>query len=215
MQGPGKYRASGNIGGIKLRFRLGLLAAAVLLAGCSISRNDFKTPPETARSSASLKGKSVYIYCFLDVRANSIGRAMLGQFDDMLAQSLNEAGVQTSVLHFSGHEGRYDSTLVSVAIPVAETIAANKAAEQAAHAQYRLVLFPSESYAQAIDGANSVRAYNIRWDLYDTGTGALVWSTQSIGRQASLFFGSEKRPEDRARNTVDGFMVEFRKSGLL
>jgi hypothetical protein len=201
-----------------MQLRWGVLAAAVLLAGCSISRNQFVPAPSGAAApGVSLKDKSVYIYCFLDVRADSIGRPMLAQFDAMLEQSLKDAGIRISSLHFTGAGTgvRYDSALVSVAVPVAETIAANKASEQGAGTQYRLVLFPSESYAQTIDAANSARAYNIRWDLYETGTGTLVWSTQSVGSQASIFFGSEKRPEERARKTIDGLMAELRKSGLL
>lgn len=199
-----------------MRGILGGVIFVLLLGGCSVSRNSFAPSPfEAPKPGISLRNASVYIYCFLDVRAASIGRPMLREFDSMLVQRLNAEGVKTTTFHFAPNGSNYDSPYLSVPIPVYPTIEAHAAEEKALGAKYRLVVFPTESYSQSIDVANSMRSYAIRWDLYDIADGRLVWSTHSVGSQASLLFGSEQDPSYRTTLIVDGFIAELKKFALL
>lgn len=197
--------------------KLCAILAALLLAGCSVTRNDF-LPAETmaAPSGVSLRGKTVYIYCFLDIRAKNIGRAALAKFDVQLTDALHAAGVLTQSLHFSGDGSGadYSSDYLSVPVPVAETIARNAAQEKAAGAAYRLILFPAAS-SRGGNAGSGFRAYAIRWDLVDVASGKRIWATASIGSHADLFFSSETKPEDRTGAIVDGFMAELKKTNLL
>jgi len=213
----------------KIRAALAALAA-VLVAGTSggaaaqsrleggSTAPQVVTMPAVAPPSAetSLRGSSIYIYTFLDVRQNEFGLKVVNQVDQQLVERFADEDVDAKVLRFrnstigqnyllgSGFAGSSASV-----IPVEQVMAANTEDEQAVGARYRLVVFPAN---YEITGA--WQYYEIRWVLYDIQSGRRVWSYLYSGRHLMMWSAGENSVK-RAKKFIDKAMTALKGAGYL
>ena len=185
-----------------------LIGAAIALAGCAT--NQF-SGTRSVSPGVTLSGARLQIYSFLDLRDVEFGPNMLAEVDRQLATALGAASVSVQNLRFkSSDPGRYfSSTNAGMRVPVRETIDSNRASELSFAATHRLIIFPSK---MTLSGA--WKFYDVTWELYETNSGKLVWSTTSHGKHLNAWKNDED-PQVRAKTIVDGVMNEFRTSKLL
>ena len=187
-----------------------LLAAAWVVVLSACAANEF-VQTKTHVDSLSIRNSKLFIYSFLDVRTGELGPSLLDEFDRQLTQQLSKSGVTVAILRFKDSEPgkQYSFTSSGMQIPVRDTIVQNASNERAMGSDFRLIIFPSQ---MTVSGA--WRFYNVRWDLVETRTGKLVWSTSSRGKHMNAWKNDED-PETRAKTIVDGIVEEMRKSNLL
>ncbi|GEM_PF-4410747 len=207
------------------------IAFVLLLSGCA--SNTFSQTKLLAPN-VSLRGSTVYVYSFLDIRENELGPKLLDQFDLQLGEELRKSGVTAKVLRFKKSAagmaflaaqreemrrlGFYDEKTIAegirggaISIPVGDTISQNVGDERRIGARYRLVIFPNETTLRpGIMGTS----YAIRWDLTEIRSGHVVWSTTSEGRKVDGWKIDEDS-EGRAKRIVDGVVSEMKTSGLM
>lgn len=173
--------------------------------------------PAPAPQKVSLRGSSIYIYTFLDVRENEFGLEVLDQVDEQLLARFAGETVRAKVLRFrnspigqnfsAGGSTYYGSSTAFV--PVERVIAANRVDEEAVGARYRLVVFPAN---YEITGA--WQYYEIRWDLYDTQSGRLIWSfvynAQHMKRRST-----SQNSAKRAKKFIDQPIETMRRKGYI
>jgi hypothetical protein len=188
--------------------RIAMLALLGCLSACAT--NNFSTTKSDV-AGVSIKDTRVYVYSFLDIRANDFGPSLVNEVDTQLISSLAASGVTSKVLQFkqSAVGQGYSLTGGGMTIPIGPTIKANLEDERAFNAKYRLVIFPS---AMRLQGA--WKMYEVRWDLFDAQTHALVWSGTSNGKHMSMYSNNEN-PKERAKTIVDSAMAAFAQSKLL
>lgn len=188
--------------------RLAVVGLLVLISACAT--NQF-SQTKSLVDGLSLKGSKLYVYSFLDIRDQQFGPNLLTQFDTQFVRELANSNVTAKVLRFKESEtGRYSTISNSqMTVPILETIKSNMENERSLGANFRLILFPS---AMTLSGAWTL--YDIRWDLVDTRTGKLVWTTMSHGKHINAWKHDEE-PEARAKTIVDGIITEFKNGQLL
>jgi hypothetical protein len=159
----------------------------------------------------SLKGTKLYIYSFLDIRDRQFGPNLLTQIDALLTRELANSQVSAKVLRFKDSETARYSTMLQeqMSVPVKEVIKSAHENERSFGADFRLIVFPS-----AMTLAGAWVHYDVRWDLIESKSGKLVWSTVSQGKHMNAWKHDED-PEIRAKTIVDGIIAELKNSRLL
>ncbi len=191
-----------------LKRRALVFALALALGGCA--SNSF-APSARADAGASLRGKKVFIYSFLDLRDAEFGPTMLAEIDAQLTAALGKSGAAARVLRFKDSDvGRsFAATSGGMTVPIGQTILSNGTEERGFGTDYRLVIFPSK---MTLSGA--WKYYDIRWEVFDAASGRRVWLGTSQGRHLTMWKNDED-PAARAKTIVDGAVAELGKSGLL
>ena len=177
----------------------------------------FPSAPPALRPSTppSLQGATLYVYNFLDVRAQMFGPRMLDQVSRQLAMRLTENGVRSAAIMFKDSPVAlgYSQTMTYGQsfdrIPIAETIVANHQRETEIGAQYRLIIIPA-NFSQ--EGA--WQTYDIRWLLMDIPSNSLVWSFLTHNRRMTLW-RSDENAERRGRALIDEVMADLRAQSIL
>lgn len=187
-----------------------LMAALLLLAGCTISRNEI-VQSGTPEASVDLRSGAVYVYSFLDLREGLFGPTMLAVVNRQIVDKLSIAGVRATVLPFKQSAiGRYyPVTRASAEIPINQVIAANARDEAALSARYRLIIFPQSTETQ---GAWFV--YDIRWDLIDIKANRTVWTAKTHGSRLIMWTADEE-PEGRAATIADSLLNAMKSAKIL
>jgi hypothetical protein len=185
-----------------------LLACLAIVSACAT--NQFSGTKSLAEG-VTLKNSRLYVYSFLDIRDTQFGPNLLTEFDAQLTRELSSAAVTAKVLRFKESEtGRYATISNSqMTVPIKDTIKNNAENERALGADFRLIIFPSQ---MTLSGAWTI--YDVRWDLYETKTGKLVWATTSHGKHMNAWKRDEE-PQSRAKTIVDGIMAELKNSNLI
>ena len=181
--------------------------AMLLLTGCAISP-DFTG---TTQPITSVQLDKLYIYSFLDVRANELGSTMMTEIERQLGEGLKVHGVESQQHWFERDPIASEfarSSYSSERVPVHEVIHNNAQQERAFGARYRLIAFPANTLA-----AGAWRHYDFNWVLEDSGTGQLVWSTTSRSKHMNWVKNDEDSAE-RAKVLVDAVLEEMASSGL-
>ncbi len=188
--------------------RTALLAISALASACA--SNQFAGTKATS-SGIDIRNTRLQVYSFLDLRDAEFGPNMLAEFDKQFAAALAASSVTVSTLRFKNSQpGRYFATTSGgVSVPVRDTIESNASEERAFGASYRLIIFPSK---MTLSGA--WKFYDVRWDLVDTRTGRIVWTTTSQGKHINAWKNDED-PAARAKTIVDGIVGELKSSKLI
>lgn len=164
----------------------------------------------------------LYVYSFLDVREDLIGKKMLVELEAQLSERLEASGIKVRQLWFNRSSTRMQYSLnetpsqaasiysqaSSVRVPVGETIRDNAENETAFAPRYRLVAFPAQSRA-----TGTGTGYTVHWDLIDVATGKLAWRSDSRVYNMN-WWSSDELPKERAKVLVDGLLAEFQKTGV-
>lgn len=194
-----------------------LLGLALLLSGC-VNTPRFNTVKSV---SEPLQLTRLYVYVFLDIREELIGRQTLQALERQLAARFEANGVASAQLWFKqspvgrevalgeqpGRGSLYGSSS-TVRVPVATVIRGNAQAEVDFAPRYRLTAFPAQT-----SGLGSGVGYTIYWDLVDTQSNRLVWRTDSSVSNTN-WWKNDEWPEERAKAMVDGLFAEFARSGI-
>jgi hypothetical protein len=193
-----------------MRRVIGIIAAALLLAGCTISHNSV-IQSSTPQAALDLKTGTVAVYSFLDLHERQFGPTMLAAVNRQLVEKLGAAGVRAKVLSFRQSDiGRhFPAAPASTEIPVDRVIAANAGDEAATGARYRLIIFPQATQAQGF-----WFNYDITWELIEIKTDRTVWTVQTHGERLALWTWDEE-PEGRAAKIVDSLISQMRSAGIL
>lgn len=177
------------------------------------------TPPPVVSPESnvpkSIRGKSVYIYSFLDLREAEYTRKLLDAINGGLSGRLNQIGTQSAILEYRKTlQGEFvaDSSgqgSSSTAVPVRAIIEGNAEAEAAAGSQLRLVIFPSR-----YDVVGAWRYYNIRWLLVDIRSNRPVWSYEYQGKHM-VWWSDKENSAARADKILDAAFSDLRTKGFL
>lgn len=175
-------------------------------------------PPVRQPASLRIKGQKTYVYSFLDVRDDELGREVVGQFHRQLIETLQREGVTPTLKLFgdSNASAFYipqpkipNGRKVVDRVPVVETIMANRAAETAFGARYRLLVLPAN-----FEMAGAWRFYTIRWILMDAEDNAILWRGDYKGKHLTMWRTNENA-EGRGRKLMDGGIDLMRQGGVL
>ncbi len=161
---------------------------------------------------------ALYVYSFLDVREGILGKKFLAEVQRQLGEALAADGVKSKQLWFENSPLRNDFSLAAVGqnpastamrIPVEEVIKANQGDDASFGSTHRLLALPA-----SVTSTNTSIHFMVRWVLIDAQTNKVQWSTSSASNEMRWFLGDEN-PVGRAKDFVDGLMVELRKSGAI
>lgn len=197
--------------GSELR-RVFALLLAVALCGCATTSFQSATVGYTGTKPV----KAIYVYSFLDLR-KGLGPKFLAEVKRQLTDALAKEQVATKQLWFEDSPLRAQFSLEatgspansSMRVPIEEVINATREDEKLFGASHRLIVFPS-----FVLTSNTGNNFNVRWDLVDTQTNQVTWSTTSRSNHMKWFLGDENA-EERASTFVQGFIEELRKAKVL
>lgn len=193
-----------------------LFIALLTLALCGCATSSFDSKP--AAYSGTTPVTAIYVYSFLDLRQGSFGKNFLSEVKRQLDAALLREEVRTKQLWFNESPLRAEFSLeatgpnparTATRVPVAEVISATSGDERAFGASHRLIVFPA-----SVTSSNTGSNFSVRWDLIDSQTNQVVWTTTSRSQHMRWFLGDEN-PEDRASTLVQGFIAEFRKANII
>lgn len=166
-----------------------------------------------------LKGASLYVYSFLDVRRDEFGDKVLDQFHAQLVDALKHNGVSPQLQQFrdSLAGALWVPRNVKAAtgrrtyerVPVLETIAANRAQEQAAGTRYRLLVLPAN-----FELIGAWRHYTVRWIVMDAATDRILWKRDYKGKHLTVWRTNENA-EGRGRKLTEAGLGLMREDQLL
>ena len=187
---------------------LTLVVLLFLISSCATNEFD---AAKSYRNGLTLKNSKLYIYSFMDLRDGELGKKMLEAMNRQLVDNFKVAGVTATVLNFKDSSvGQYFSLAnKNVQVPVRDVIVQNSANEMATGADYRMVIFPSN---MRLTGA--VKAYDIKWDIFDARSGRIVWSTTSHGKHSTVW-KTDEDPDERAQIIIESFLNEMRANKLI
>lgn len=193
------------------------LFAFIWLVGCS-------TTPKFSDSKlagAPVRVDNLYIYSFLDVRQKNYGAEFLRLVRLELDAALTSANIKHVQLwsqdsELSGAALTTNRTIdvfrgasESTYVPVKELVSSNLAQEQQFGAEYRLLIFPSQT-----NTTGTGYEYTIRWVLMDAKDQRTVWSTTSR-LETFVLISANENAEGRAKGFVNGLIAEWRRLGLV
>ncbi|MHA6913042.1 hypothetical protein ACQUJO_07900 [Ralstonia pseudosolanacearum] len=163
----------------------------------------------------------MYIYSFLDVRENNLGRNYLAQFEKIIDDELQKRKVRSKQLWFNKSGTALHTAMIDRAtftslyvrkstteVPVKRTIAENMVDEASFGANYRLILFPRNISNETYN------SYEIHLDIQDAITGRLLWYATMKGGNFNWVVQDEV-PEQRARLAVQSIIEALDGSHLL
>lgn len=163
----------------------------------------------------SLRGSTLYIYTFIDVRQREFGPKVIDAFDTQLVSRFGAVAVEAKVLRFGNSAFAGQKTYRGGAmsgynvVPVERVIAANWKEERVSGARYRLIVVPSN---YRISGA--WQSYELHWVLFDVETGRQVWEYDYSGRHLMMLKRDENGAK-RAKKFIDNAFVDLKKIGLI
>lgn len=165
----------------------------------------------TAKAAFAAGDRDTYTYTFLDVRKNVLSPRVLAEFDKQFIDGLDSRGIGTTLFHFGDSPlgDMFADNSTSATIPVPQVILLNQAAEKAAGARFRIIVFPT-----SIVNSGAWRFYQIRFSMIDTRTGARVWSYLYEGRHM-VFWKESENAESRAKKITDAALADLTKTGLI
>lgn len=184
-----------------------IAGVALLLMGCAITP-DFTG---TTQPTTTVQLDKLYIYSFLDVRANELGPTLMTEIERQLGDGLKAHGVESQQHWFERDPIAAEFARTSYAserVPVREVIYYNQRQERAFGARYRLIAFPANTLA-----AGAWRHYDFNWALEDSNTQQVIWSTTSRSKHLNWVKNDEDSAE-RAKVLVDALLQEMESSGL-
>lgn len=192
-----------------------VLAPFLALALCSCATTSFQST--TAEYTGTKPVTAIYVYSFLDLRQGSLGPKFLDEVRRQLADALAQEEIRTKQLSFNDSPLRGQFSLeatgpnpanTSTRVPIDEVINATREDEKLFGASHRLVVFPAFVIA-----SNTGSNFNVRWDLIDSQSNQVVWTTTSRSQHMKWFLGDENAQE-RASTFVQGLMSELRKAKI-
>ena len=187
---------------------------ATLLCACTTTSFQSRTPEYTETTPVT----AIYVYSFLDLRQGNLGKNFLAEVKRQLNDALAQDGIRTKQLWFNDSPLRGQFSLeetgtnpshTSTRIPVEEVVKATQEDERSFGASHRLLVFPA-----SVMTSSTATSFDIRWDLVDSQTNKITWTTTSFSYHTKWFLGDEN-PEERAQTFVQGLMAELRKSKVI
>lgn len=181
---------------------------AFLTASCA-SPPDFKTGLQSRETSPI---NNVYMYSFLDLRVDIIGRNTLDLFEKYISHEFKERGIATKLLSFNTANMGGSALLEDgngVEVPIGKVIETNIDKEMAFSTDYRLIIFPS--YVRTGTG---IVSYQIRWDIVKTKSGERIWSANSWTSN-TIWMSNDEIPEKKAKVLVNGLFSQLESEGLV
>jgi hypothetical protein len=174
---------------------------------------------------STLRGSSIFVYSFLDVRERQFGPKVLDQVDQQLIVRLRYSGIQAKILRFhDSNPGKYfmaspgtssGSFLYGYSrssvdhVPIGEVVYSNLAAEREAGARYRMLILPSD-----YQSVGAWQYYTIRWIIQDIDSFQTVWSYEYSGRHLMLWKPDENAAK-RGKKFIDNALTALTATGLL
>jgi len=196
--------------------RLGYVFCRLALTVCLATSIGASAQSEPQSFEPIMKGKSVYIYDFLDIRKRQFGDAFFDIFESKLTDGLTKYGLDTKVIRFSKTRagGFYSSsdqinTYQSGSVPVEQVINDNIPEERSFNSSYRIIAFPLSYTVSQMS-----QSYDIRWVVEDVSSGKQVLDFTYHGKNMILF-STKENPEGRASKLVNHFLEELRAKGLI
>jgi hypothetical protein len=181
--------------------RLTILMTVLAFQGCApTSRAPWfavtKLPSEPVTMSR------LYIYSFLDLRTDYMGRRMVNDISRQLVTRLANHGIATELHSFANDPlaANFARVQGSEEIPVGQVIIGNAAREKRFAPDHRLIVFPV--YTKVLPNR---RAYFIRWTITNARTGQEVWSATSRSRNGE---------NAAAQVVVDSLISQMTAAGL-
>lgn len=180
--------------------------------------------PIVAPQKPALHGSNVYVYNYLDLRADHFGAKLLDSFDAQLQAALTALGTKSVIVRYKSTRA-YAATLSAsefsasnvdatygesnlTRVPVVQVIAENWLKEKDFGAQYRLIVFPKNYVSRGV-----WRFYLITWALYDTRTGQKLWSLAYEGRHM-VWAHEAENSDGRARKLITALTDAIDKDGI-
>jgi len=188
-------------------YKVVLVLLFVLIQGCA--SNKF-TKTEIYQDGVSLKGQSILVYSFLDIRKKEFGTKMLKSLNNQLISGFQAENINAEVIDFLDSEAALSFSISnSGQLPVEAFVNKNMENENAFGSHFRLIIIPSQ---MTIQGAN--KHYEIRWNLVDSNTNTVVWKAFSEGSH-STWAHTDENPEGRAKAMLKYFFLNLKHHGLL
>ncbi len=195
------------------------LLAVILAVGLSACASKPRFNESTPIYSGTQPVTSLFIYSFLDVREQSLGKNFLRELERQLKDELSSHGVQSRQLSsldspymasFSLGSTQTGYLRTGISVPVAEVIQDNASVESASGASHRLVMFPKLIHRYG-DGPP---IYEVNWDLIDVRTGRLNWSVTS-STMHGVWLHNDEKPVERAQLMVQGIIEQMKIGRVL
>jgi hypothetical protein len=199
----------------QIRWSLGLLALLVLVGCSTIPRFS-----DSRVTESTVKLDNLYVYSFLDVKDQDYGTEFLKLARAGLDTALSGANVRhvqawsrdpelagaalVTTRRYIPFKGNQQSTYV----PVNEVVAANRPQERQFGAQYRLLIFPSQT-----DFMGMGYQFRIQWELVDLRTERSAWTATSFLETFAV--ASNENTQARANGFVSGLIDEWRRLRIL
>jgi hypothetical protein len=208
------------------------LVSAPLVAASSIHAKTAEKAPQPACSAEErkaeenapagetlLRGKSVYIYNFLDIRKDQYSEKVLSEIEEQLNSCFDMRKIRGTVIrsqttpYYTRNEADWEAGItapvISNLIPVKKIIYSNLRKESEASPQYRLIIFPSDFQIQG-----AWRWYSVKWVMFDVQSNRPVWEHIYNGKHLVLWKESENA-EARGRKIIRDAMEKMKAASLL
>ncbi|MCV4341665.1 hypothetical protein [Pseudomonas capsici] len=190
----------------KVSWRLPLIILLALLGGC-VTRSSFVSE-ENRLQKQRAQIQNLYVYSFLDARADFFGDAFLKELQAQLDRRLASEGVKLEWLWYQKSMVGAMSALQEIAspggtgsavqLPVPLLVVRNLPAEARARSTHRLIIFPRSVGLAGRQVAERAYTATIAWTLIEIKTGEIILS----GRSET--WGKPLQPtEDTARQVAD------------
>lgn len=179
-----------------------------LLAGC-VAKPSF-IAEQNALPPKPIVIQNLYVYSFLDARADYFGDTFLKEIQSQVDQRLAAQGVKPEWLWYEQSTMGSMSSLEAapsgmVRLPVPMTVLLNQPAERQAHATHRLIIFPRSVGLAGYQLAERAYYATIAWTLID------VSSNKVLLQGRSNTWGKPHQPvdviHDQVAPVVDDFMA--------
>jgi hypothetical protein len=188
-------------------YKVVFVLVVALIQGCA--SNKF-VQTKIYQDGISLKGKSMYVYSFMDIRDSEFGANMLKSLNKQLISGFEVEGTKVDVLDFSDSEAAMSYSMSnSGQLPVEAFISKNQDAEQFFNADYRLLIVPSQMTLQG-----AWKHYDVRWNLIDAKTNKIVWRAISEGSHLTGMHNDEN-PDGRAKTILKGLFLQLKKDKFI
>ena len=181
---------------------------AICLSGCGTTSFDSKAGDYKGSSPVT----SLYIYSFLDLREDRLGKKFLAEVQRQLPIALAKEGLNSKQFWFNASplkaqfalEATRTGPSTSGRVPVNEIVKANQQDEVEFGASHRLVAFPS-----FVVSSGSGSRFTVQWDLVDTRTNIMNWTTVSSSNFENWLLQDENSDE-RAKTFVMALITELK-----
>lgn len=178
-------------------------------------------PAPIERGPLKLTGSTLYVYNFLDIRADTYSDKVITEFErqlnEWLATRVKATGlIRSAETPYMKREklrkaddwsSSVTGNSVSQRVPVMESIYSNRRAEAEIGADYRLVVFPA-----SFETAGAWRYYSIRWVVMRIGDGK-SWQHVYSGQHMVMLKESE-RAESRSKKFIAAIDKAMLDAGL-